>query len=182
MRPPSGRSSQIAEAAPQLAATVRRYLTQVATFLAPRSVDVADAALRQLSRWILACTGIEAGCAPPSPDQPHLDFQPSPPGASLPARSDLARPRRYRRPHHRENRPASAPGTHRQQQIKIETGSRDTTHGRHERRRLALLIGTQPHTIGRRRSGRIWRLFTACSRYQTRRSDTRTPCLSGRER
>jgi site-specific recombinase XerD len=52
--------AQIAEAAPQLAATMRRYLTQVAAFLAPRSVEVADAALRQLSRWILASTGIEA--------------------------------------------------------------------------------------------------------------------------
>jgi site-specific recombinase XerD len=52
--------AQITEAAPQLAATMRRYLTQVAAFLAPRSVDVADAALRQLARWILACTGIEA--------------------------------------------------------------------------------------------------------------------------
>jgi site-specific recombinase XerD len=52
--------AQIAEAAPQLAATMRRYLTQVAAFLAPRSVEVADASLRQLARWILVCTGIEA--------------------------------------------------------------------------------------------------------------------------
>jgi len=52
--------AQIQHAAPQLAATMRRYLTQVAAFLAPRSVDVADTALRQLSRWILASTGIEA--------------------------------------------------------------------------------------------------------------------------
>jgi site-specific recombinase XerD len=52
--------AQIGQAAPQLAATMRRYLTQVAAFLAPRSVEVADAALRQLARWILASTGIEA--------------------------------------------------------------------------------------------------------------------------
>jgi len=52
--------TQIEQAAPQLAATMRRYLTQVAAFLAPRSVEVADAALRQLSRWILTSTGIEA--------------------------------------------------------------------------------------------------------------------------
>jgi site-specific recombinase XerD len=52
--------AQIGEAAPQLAATMRRYLTQIAAFLAPRSVEVADAALRQLSRWILASTGMEA--------------------------------------------------------------------------------------------------------------------------
>ena len=52
--------TQIEQAAPQLAATMGRYLTQVAAFLAPRSVEVADAALRQLSRWILTSTGIEA--------------------------------------------------------------------------------------------------------------------------
>jgi site-specific recombinase XerD len=52
--------AQIGQAAPHLAATMRRYLTQVAVFLAPRSVEAADAALRQLARWILACTGIEA--------------------------------------------------------------------------------------------------------------------------
>jgi hypothetical protein len=34
--------------APQLAATMRRYLIQLTTFLAPRSVDVADSTLRQL--------------------------------------------------------------------------------------------------------------------------------------
>jgi site-specific recombinase XerD len=50
----------IGQAAPQLAATMRRYLTQIAAFLAPRSVEVADSSLRQLSRWILASTGIEA--------------------------------------------------------------------------------------------------------------------------
>jgi site-specific recombinase XerD len=52
--------AQIGQAAPQLAATMRRYLTQTAAFLAPRSVEVADAALRQLARWILASTGIDA--------------------------------------------------------------------------------------------------------------------------
>ena len=52
--------TQFGQAAPQLAATMRRYLAQLAAFLAPRSVDAADAALRQLARWILASTGIEA--------------------------------------------------------------------------------------------------------------------------
>ena len=52
--------ARIQEEAPQLAATMRRYLTQVAAFLAPRSVDVAGSTLRQLARWILASTGIEA--------------------------------------------------------------------------------------------------------------------------
>jgi site-specific recombinase XerD len=51
---------QITLAAPQLAGTMRRYLTQIAAFLAPRSVDVADSTLRQLCRWILASAGIEA--------------------------------------------------------------------------------------------------------------------------
>jgi site-specific recombinase XerD len=44
----------IAARAPQMANTMARYLTQVATFLAPRSVDVADNALRQLARYLLA--------------------------------------------------------------------------------------------------------------------------------
>jgi site-specific recombinase XerD len=50
----------IGQTAPQLAATMRRYLTQVAAFLAPRSVEVADSSLRQLARWMLASTGIES--------------------------------------------------------------------------------------------------------------------------
>jgi site-specific recombinase XerD len=44
----------IAARAPQMANTMARYLTQVATFLAPRGVDVADHALRQLARYLLA--------------------------------------------------------------------------------------------------------------------------------
>ena len=42
-----------------MAATMRRYLHQLSTFLGPRSVDVADNALRQLARFALANTGIE---------------------------------------------------------------------------------------------------------------------------
>jgi non-ribosomal peptide synthetase component F len=38
--------AEIAAAAPQLAQTMRRYLRQAATFLAPASVDSADGALR----------------------------------------------------------------------------------------------------------------------------------------
>jgi hypothetical protein len=52
--------AQIGQVAPELAATMRRYLTQAATFLAPRSVDAADGALRQLARWLLASTSIES--------------------------------------------------------------------------------------------------------------------------
>lgn len=52
--------SEIAAQAPQLATTMSRYLTQAATFLAPRSVEVADNTLRQLARFLLTCTGITA--------------------------------------------------------------------------------------------------------------------------
>ena len=41
---------QIGRAAPALAVTMRRYLAQAATFLAPRSVAATDGALRQLAR------------------------------------------------------------------------------------------------------------------------------------
>jgi integrase len=51
---------QIGRAAPALAATMRRYLAQAATFLAPRSVAAADGALRQLARWLLAGTSIRS--------------------------------------------------------------------------------------------------------------------------
>jgi integrase len=51
--------ADIAADAPQLAATMSRYLTQAGTFLAPRSVEAADIALRQLARWLLAFTEID---------------------------------------------------------------------------------------------------------------------------
>jgi site-specific recombinase XerD len=44
--------------APQLTATMRRYLVQLTTFLAPRSVEAADITLRQLARWLTANTDI----------------------------------------------------------------------------------------------------------------------------
>jgi site-specific recombinase XerD len=52
--------AQIAAAAPQVAAVMRRYLRQLGTFLAPRSVDAADSALRQLARWMITETGLAA--------------------------------------------------------------------------------------------------------------------------
>ena len=52
--------AEIAAAAPQAAATMRRYLRQLGTFLAPRSVDAADGALRQFARWMLTEGGITA--------------------------------------------------------------------------------------------------------------------------
>ena len=52
--------AEIAAAAPQAAATMRRYLRQLGTFLAPRSVDAADSALRQLARWMVTEAGLAA--------------------------------------------------------------------------------------------------------------------------
>jgi site-specific recombinase XerD len=50
--------AQMATAAPQLVATMHRYLVQLATFLAPRSVEVADQTLRQFTRWVTTTTDI----------------------------------------------------------------------------------------------------------------------------
>jgi len=50
--------AQMACAAPQLVATMRRYLVQLTTFLAPRSVEVADQTLRQFTRWVTTTTDI----------------------------------------------------------------------------------------------------------------------------
>jgi site-specific recombinase XerD len=50
---------KIAVAAPQLAASMDRYLIQLTTFLAPRSVDVADSTLRQFARWLTANTAVK---------------------------------------------------------------------------------------------------------------------------
>jgi site-specific recombinase XerD len=48
--------AEIAGRAPGLARTMGRYLDQIATFLAPTSVDTADNALRQFAGWLLAHT------------------------------------------------------------------------------------------------------------------------------
>ena len=44
--------------APHLIATMRRYLVQLTTFLAPRSVEAADQTLRQFVRWLVANTNV----------------------------------------------------------------------------------------------------------------------------
>jgi site-specific recombinase XerD len=49
---------EIASVAPQLTATMRRYLIQSSTFLAPRSVEVADRTLRQFARWLTTQTDV----------------------------------------------------------------------------------------------------------------------------
>ena len=58
-RPESHREwPELSVRAPQLVATMRRYLLQLSTFLAPRSVDVADSTLRQFARWLVANTDV----------------------------------------------------------------------------------------------------------------------------
>ena len=52
--------AHLATRAPRLAATMGRYLVQLTTFLAPRSVDVADSTLRQLARWLTDNTDVTA--------------------------------------------------------------------------------------------------------------------------
>ncbi len=44
--------------APKVVTTMRRYLVQCTTFLAPRSVEAADQTLRQFARWLTAATDI----------------------------------------------------------------------------------------------------------------------------
>lgn len=50
--------AQMSAAAPQFVATMRRYLVQLTTFLAPRSVEVADNTLRQFTRWVTTTTDV----------------------------------------------------------------------------------------------------------------------------
>lgn len=50
--------AELTARAPQLAATMRRYLVQLSTFLAPASVEVADHTLRQLARWLTTATDV----------------------------------------------------------------------------------------------------------------------------
>jgi site-specific recombinase XerD len=55
--------ADLATETPMLVSTMRRYLTQLATFLAPRSVDVADITLRQFARWLIASSHVTAVAA-----------------------------------------------------------------------------------------------------------------------
>jgi site-specific recombinase XerD len=63
-QPPGGQAeaewAHIGAAAPQVAAVMGRYLRQLGTFLAPRSVEAADIALRQLARWMITEAGLAA--------------------------------------------------------------------------------------------------------------------------
>ena len=50
----------LATARPQITATMGRYLAQLSTFLAPRTVDNTDNTLRQLARFLVAETDVDA--------------------------------------------------------------------------------------------------------------------------
>jgi hypothetical protein len=50
-------------ASPKLAATMGRYLVQLSTILAPRSVEMADHTLRQFVRWLVATTDVASVAA-----------------------------------------------------------------------------------------------------------------------
>lgn len=50
--------AELSATAPQLVSTMRRYLLQLSTFLAPRSVEVADNTLRQFARWATTNTDL----------------------------------------------------------------------------------------------------------------------------
>jgi len=50
--------SELATRAPQLTATMRRYLVQLTTTLAPRSVEAADYTLRQFAGWLAEHTEV----------------------------------------------------------------------------------------------------------------------------
>jgi site-specific recombinase XerD len=52
--------AELAARAPQLTATMSRYLVQLSTILAPRSVEAADYTLRQLAGWLTEHTDITA--------------------------------------------------------------------------------------------------------------------------
>jgi len=56
----AGEWARLQAAAPQAAATIHRYLRQLGTFLAPRSVTAAENALRQFTRWMVTDAQITA--------------------------------------------------------------------------------------------------------------------------
>jgi site-specific recombinase XerD len=52
--------TELTARAPQLTATMRRYLVQLSTILAPRSVEAADYTLRQFAGWVSEHTDVTA--------------------------------------------------------------------------------------------------------------------------
>ncbi len=80
---------------PQLAATIRRYVIQLGTFLAPRSVDMASHTLRQFAGWLVANTDVTVVAH--IRQRPHRGLQ------------GLARrPSGHEGPHHVQEQPAPA--------------------------------------------------------------------------
>jgi site-specific recombinase XerD len=55
--------SEIHAVAPQIAATMQRYLQRLAAFQAPTSVDVAENSLRQFARWMITDAGLDSVAA-----------------------------------------------------------------------------------------------------------------------
>ena len=52
--------AQLRAAAPQVTATIQRYLQRLAAFLAPGSVTAAENALRQFARWMITDAGLDS--------------------------------------------------------------------------------------------------------------------------
>jgi len=79
--------AQIRAAAPQVTATIQRYLQRLAVFLAPGSVAAAENALRQFARWMTAEAGLDAIAAVRRDDiedyKVWLAAQPRPRGATI---------------------------------------------------------------------------------------------------
>jgi hypothetical protein len=83
--------AQIEAAAPPVAAVTRRYLRQLGTFLAPRSVAAAENALRQLARWVITEAGLATVAVPMREGGPGGLSQ-GPPGARWRASRMRSRP------------------------------------------------------------------------------------------
>ena len=52
--------AQLRAAAPQVTATIQRYLQRLGAFLAPASVNAAENALRQFARWMITDAGLDS--------------------------------------------------------------------------------------------------------------------------
>ena len=52
--------AQFRSGAPQVTATIQRYLQRLAAFLAPASVSAAENAPRQFARWLVTDAGLDS--------------------------------------------------------------------------------------------------------------------------
>ena len=82
--------TQIHAVAPQIVATMQRYLQRLAAFQAPTSVDVAENSLRHFARWLLGETALDAVAAVRRDDiedfKVWLAARPHPRGGTISAR------------------------------------------------------------------------------------------------